>query len=67
MFSIELHAFWAILGIVALVWLPFLRFTYKNEVIDKTVLYWIIITLLVVNFVHLWLSDETARFIIGIQ
>lgn len=67
MFSIELHAFWAILGIVALVWLPFLKFTYKNEVIDKTVMYWIIITLLVVNFVHLWLSDETARFIIGIQ
>lgn len=67
MFSIELHAFWAILGIVALVLLPFLRFTFNNEVIDKTVLYWIIITLLVVNFAHLWLSDETARFIIGIQ
>ena len=67
MLSIELHAFWAFLGIVALVWLPFLRFTYNNEIVDKTVLYWIIITLLVVNFVHLWLSDETARFIIGIQ
>ena len=67
MFSIELHAFWAFLGIVALVWLQILRFTYRNEVIDKTVLFWIIITLLVVNFAHLWLSDETARFIIGIQ
>lgn len=67
MLSIELHAFWAILGIAALVLLPFLRFTFNDEVIDKTVLYWIIITLLVVNFAHLWLSDETARFIIGIQ
>ena len=43
------------------------RITFNDEVIDKTVGYWIIVTLILINFFHLMLTDETSKLIISVQ
>lgn len=67
MLSIDLHLFWAVLGIIGLISLMICRITFNDEVIDKTVGYWIIVTLILINFFHLMLTDETSKLIISIQ
>lgn len=67
MFSLDLHLFWAVFGIIGLIGLMFCRITFNDEVIDKTVGCWIIVTLILINFFHLLLTDETAKLIITIQ
>lgn len=67
MFSLDLHLFWAIFGIIGLIGLMICRITFNDEVIDTTVGCWIIVTLILINFFHLLLTDETAKLIISIQ
>ena len=67
MLSIDLHLFWAVLGIIGLIGLMICRITFNDEVIDKTVGYWIIVTLILINFFHLMLTDETSKLIISVQ
>ena len=43
------------------------RITFNDEVIDTTVGCWIIVTLILMNFFHLMLTNETAKLIISIQ
>lgn len=67
MFTIDLHLFWAVLGIIGLIGLMICRITFNNEVIDTTVGAWIIVTLILINYFHLLLTDETVKLIIIIQ
>lgn len=67
MLSIDLHLFWAVLGIIGLIGLMFCRITFNDKVIDTTVGCWIIVTLILINFFHLMLTDETIKLIITIQ
>ena len=67
MFSLDLHLFWAVLGIIGLIGLMIFRITVNDEVIDTRVGCWIIVTLILINFFHLMFMDETAKLIITIQ
>ncbi len=70
MLSINLHLFWAVLGImglIGLIGLMICRNTFNNELIDTTVGCWIIVTLIIINFFHMLFTDETAKLIISIQ
>lgn len=67
MFSLDLHLFWAVLGIIGLIGLMIFRITVNDEVIDTRVGCWIIVTLILINFFHLIFTDETAKLIISIQ
>lgn len=67
MFTIDLHLFWAVLGIIGLIGLMICRITFNNEEIDTTVGAWIIVTLILINYFHLLLTDETVKLIIIIQ
>ena len=67
MFTIDLHLFWAVLGIIGLIGLMICRITFNNEEIDTTVGAWIIVTLILINYFHLLLMDETVKLIIIIQ